>query len=86
MHKLAIVIPTIGRYDDLRRMLNSVAAQTRLPDEVVIVDQDETSQCFTSEFPQLHIRVIPLPGSACLKRNAGFRAARQDADLIGLYG
>ena len=85
MHKLAIVIPTIGRYDDLRRMLNSVAAQTRLPDEVVIVDQDETSQRFTSEFPQLRIRVIPLPGSASLKRNAGFRAARPDADLIGFF-
>lgn len=84
-HKLAIVIPTIGRYDDLRRMLESVAAQTRLPDEVVIVDQDETSQCFIREFPQLQIRVIPLPGSASLKRNAGFRAAWPEVDLIGFF-
>ena len=85
MHKLAIVIPTIGRYDDLRRMLESVAAQTRLPDEVVIVDQDETSQCFARDFPQLRIRVLLLPGSATLKRNAGFKAARSCADLIGFF-
>jgi GT2 family glycosyltransferase len=84
-HKLAIVIPTIGRYDDLRRMLQSLAAQTRLPDEVVIVDQDETSECFAREFPQLRIHVISLPGSASLKRNAGFRAAAPDADLIGFF-
>jgi len=81
-HKIAIVIPTIGRYDDLRRMLQSLAAQARLPEQVVIVDQDDTSQCFTREFPQLQIRVIALPGSASLKRNAGFQAVRPDADLI----
>ncbi|HZT71947.1 MAG TPA: glycosyltransferase [Terriglobia bacterium] len=84
-HKLAVVVPTIGRYDDLRRMLASLAAQTRLPDEVVIVDQDGTCQCFASEFPQLPIRVIALPGSASLKRNAGMEAARPDADLIGFF-
>ena len=81
-HKLAIVIPTIGRYDDLRRMLRSLAAQTRLPEQVVIVDQDETSQCFVREFPRLQIQVIALPGSASLKRNAGFQAVRSEADLI----
>jgi len=81
-HKIAVVIPTIGRYDDLGRMLASLAAQTRLPDEVIIVDQDETSLRFVGEFPQLHIQVIALPGSACLKRNAGFRAAQPDVDLI----
>lgn len=85
IHKLAVVIPTIGRYDDLGRMLKSLAGQTRLPDEVVIVDQDGTSQRFAREFPQLRIRVIALPGSASLKRNAGFRAARPDADLIGFF-
>ena len=81
-HKIAVVIPTIGRYADLRRMLASLAAQTRLPDEVIIVDQDETSLNFVREFPQLHIQVIALPGSACLKRNAGSRAASPGIDLI----
>lgn len=85
LHELAVVIPTIGRYDDLRRMLRSLAAQTRLPDEVVIVDQDGTTQGFAREFPQLQIRVIALPGSASLKRNVGFRAARPDADLIAFF-
>jgi hypothetical protein len=30
-HKLAIVVPTIGRYEELRRMLRSAATQTPLP-------------------------------------------------------
>jgi len=81
-HKIAVVIPTIGRYAELRRMLESLAAQTRLPDEVVIVDQDQTSRRFAQEFPQLQIRVVALPGSASLKRNAGFRAVRPEVDLI----
>ena len=81
-HKIAVVIPTIGRYAELRRMLESLAAQTRLPERVVIVDQDQTSSRFAREFPQLQIRVIALPGSASLKRNAGFQAVRPDVDLI----
>lgn len=81
-HKLAIVIPTIQRYDELRKMLESLAAQTRLPEQVIIIDQDGTSQRFAEEFSQLAIRVIGLPGSACVKRNAGIRAAQPDVDLI----
>lgn len=81
-HKLAIVIPTIGRYDELRKMLQSLAAQTRLPEQVIIVDQDEASQCLVEDFPQLHGSVIPLPGSACRKRNAGCKATWSVADLI----
>jgi hypothetical protein len=29
MHRLAVVIPTIGRYDELRRMLRSLAARCK---------------------------------------------------------
>ena len=86
MHKLAIVIPTIGRYDDLRRMLKSVAAQTRLPEQVLIVGEGEGNTQVASEFPQLNARFISLPGSSiCDARNAGARAALPDVDLIGFF-
>jgi glycosyltransferase involved in cell wall biosynthesis len=81
-NKLAIVIPTIGRYGELRRMLKSLAAQTLLPDEVIIVDEDLSSGSFARDFPQLKTRWIVLPGSASSKRNAGFKAACPEMTLI----
>lgn len=85
-HKLAIVIPTIGRYDDLRRMLQSVAAQTRLPEQVLIVGEGEGNTQVASEFPQLNARFINMPGSSiCDARNGGVKEARPDIDLIGFF-
>jgi GT2 family glycosyltransferase len=81
-HKLAVVIPTIGRRTELRRMLVSLASQTRLPDQVVIVDEDQSSSSFVRDFRELEILVIALPGSATSKRNAGFEAARPGMTLI----
>ncbi|MGC9994378.1 MAG: glycosyltransferase [Terriglobia bacterium] len=83
-HKLAIVIPTIGRHAELRRMLASLAAQTRLPDEILIMDQDRSSVALVEEFPQLKIQVVAVPGSAASKRNAGFRAMSPDIELVGV--
>jgi len=82
-HKLAIVIPTIGREAELRRMLTSLVAQTRRPDQVIIVDEDGCTRASADEFPQLDITVIVLPGSASAKRNAGPKAARPETTLIG---
>jgi len=81
--RLAIVIPTIGRYEELRRLLASLAAQTRLPDEILILDEDQSSRVFGSQFPQLKIRVAAAPGSASFKRNAGFKAVRPGVGLVG---
>jgi len=84
--RLAVVIPTIGRYEELRRMLRSVAAQTRLPDEVIIAGEGEENEQVAREFPELHAKFINLPGSSiCDARNAGMEAARPDADLIGFF-
>jgi glycosyltransferase involved in cell wall biosynthesis len=85
-HKLAVVIPTIGRYDELRRMLRSLAAQTRPPDEVIITGEGEGNEQVAREFALLNARFINLPGSSiCDARNAGIEAARPDADLIGFF-
>jgi GT2 family glycosyltransferase len=63
-------------------MLKSLAAQTLLPDEVIIVDEDLSSGSFARDFPQLKTRWIVLPGSASSKRNAGFKAACPEMTLI----
>ena len=81
--KLAIVIPTIGRHAELRRMLGSLAAQTCLPDEILIIDQDQSTRAVADDFQQLKIHVMALPGSAASKRNAGFRAMSPDIELVG---
>lgn len=85
-HKIAVVIPTIGRYDDLRRMLASLAVQTRLPEQVLIVGEGDGNAEIAREFPQLHAEFISLPGSSiCDARNRGAQAARPDVDLIGFF-
>ena len=82
-HKLAIIIPTIGRYAELRRMLASLARQTRLPEQVLIVGEGDRNAEIALEFPKLHAEFISLPGSSiCDARNRGTQAARADTDLI----
>ena len=85
MHKIAFVVPTKDRPDDLRRMLASVAAQTRVPDQLVVVDgSDPVVRHVVDEFPQLrtdYVRVFPP--SLAKQRNAGMQALRADITLAG---
>lgn len=48
---LSVLVATMNRPDDLRRALLSLAAQRRLPDEVIIIDQsqDKLSQLVCTE-------------------------------------
>ena len=64
-------------------MLASLAAQSRLPEEVVIVDQDASTRALAGEFAALCIRIVVWPGSAAAKRNAGIRAVGCDVTLVG---
>jgi GT2 family glycosyltransferase len=36
--KILLAVPTLSRYDRLAKMLDTVAASTRLPDRILIVD------------------------------------------------
>ena len=81
--KIGIVVPTIGRCDELRRMLESLAKQSRLPDQVLIVGEGEVNNQLAAEFPQLNAQFIDLPGSSISEaRNAGAKAALPDIKLI----
>jgi GT2 family glycosyltransferase len=81
--KIAIVIPTLGRSDELRRMLRSLAEQTRRPDQVVIVDEAGEGNTLAREFPALTITVTTFPkGSASAKRNRGVEHVAAGIDLV----
>lgn len=66
----------------LPRLLDSIAAQTRPPDQVVIVDggsTDETLDILRLNSHHLPLRVISLPGANISQgRNAAIRAASGD--------
>jgi glycosyltransferase involved in cell wall biosynthesis len=77
---IAAVIPTHNRSATLRRALASVAAQTRPPDEVIVVDDgsvDDTPDWVPREFPEVtYIRRENAGVSAA--RNRGVASARCD--------
>ena len=82
---LAFVIPTKDRGEDLRRMLRSLVAQTRLPDQVIVVDGSgvEVSWC-VAEFPELNIDYVRmLPPSLSAQRNAGMAMLRAEITHAG---
>lgn len=85
MHKLAFVVPTKDRPDDLRRMLASLAAQTRRPDQLIVVDGSASPvKGVVEEFANLeadYLRV--LPPSLAKQRNAGMQQLRPDVTLAG---
>ena len=82
---LAFVIPTKDRGEDLRRMLRSLVTQTRLPDQVIVVDGSgvEVSWC-VAEFPELKIDYVRLlPPSLSAQRNAGMAVLRPEITHAG---
>lgn len=65
-------------------MLRSVAAQTRLPDEVIVIGEDGEDREVTDGFEQLNIHSISMKrGSTSAKRNLGTAVAGHEATLIG---
>ena len=85
MNKLAFVVPTKDRPDDMRTMLTSLAAQTRLPDQIIVVDGSAPDiRHVVAEFPHLHIDYVRVfPPSLAKQRNAGMQRLRDDMTLAG---
>ena len=85
MKKLCFVVATKDRPADLRRMLESLAAQSHLPDLVVVVDSSVIR--VQPVVDQFHHRLLlqylhHQPPSASGQRNAGIEAVPADIDLI----
>jgi GT2 family glycosyltransferase len=79
---VAVVVPTYRRYDDLERCLRGLAAQTRLPDDVVVVwngGDPRSREVALSLTESLPVRCVRVDGSGVVAAlNAGLAAASAD--------
>lgn len=84
-HSISIIVATKDRPSDLQRLLASLTAQSRRPDQIVIVDASKpAASCIACEFPALRIDYKShWPPSAAAQRNVGIRAADPSSTLIG---
>ncbi len=85
MHKLAIVVPTKDRPDDLRKLLLSITSQTSKPDQLIVVDGSNPDiQHVVADFPWLDIDYVRVyPPSLSQQRNAGMQQLKPDITLAG---
>ena len=72
--KTSLVVLTYNWPDALRRVLESVAAQSTLPDEVIVADDGSTPD--TAELVAGFAARFPVPLRHVWQDDAGFRAAR----------
>src|ERR1051325_1823564 len=80
--RMSVIIPTKDRGGDLSQTLECVMAQTRLPDELIIVDQSRTDDARErlAKFDVrhlTHIRDTEIKGLP-MARNVGFEASSGD--------
>jgi glycosyltransferase involved in cell wall biosynthesis len=77
--KISVIMTVLNEAQSIRTVLDSLAAQTRPPDEIVIADggsQDGTLAMIHDYANRLPLRLIELPGSNISQgRNAAIRTA-----------
>ena len=84
---IAVVIPVRNRAELVRPTLESIANQTRLPDQLILVDNAstdstlETLREFASAHPNVTVVSEPRPGAA-EARNRGLEAVTEDYVLF----
>lgn len=78
--RLAVVIPTYNRGRSIHRCLNSVFSQTRVPDEIIVVD-DGTTDGSTLEleahYPGIHL-ISQKNQGVSVARNTGIRRSNSE--------
>lgn len=85
MSSITAIIPTIGRADSLRVLLDSLAAQTHKPDEVIIADASndpDTARVVANEARLTLTRIYVEPPNAVRQRMAAIDLARGDNLLL----
>lgn len=80
---IGVLVCSYKRPDDLKRCLEGLKAQTRPPDDVIVVrrDTDDATREFLDSWPQdglpVRIQIVGTPGIVAA-RNAGHDACRTD--------
>ena len=85
MSSITAIIPTIGRAESLRALLESLAVQTHKPDEVIIADASndpDTARCIEAEARLTVRRIHVEPPNAVRQRMAAIALARSDNLLL----
>jgi GT2 family glycosyltransferase len=84
-HRISFVVATKDRPEELLRLWRSLLAQTRVPDEVVVVDAGAgPPPGFVRDAAPPRSRYIRTSfASATRQRNLGLDAVGTDADLVG---
>jgi glycosyltransferase involved in cell wall biosynthesis len=84
--RVAVVVPTFRRPDDLRRCLEGLSAQTRPADEVLVVTREEdaeTRQALSSQDMPLEVRRVDVfEAGVVAALTAGLDAVRADVVAI----
>ena len=74
---LSLIIPAYNEEQHLKACLDSVAVQTRLPDEVIVVDNNSTDRTHEIAMSYPFVRVVTEKQQGIVyARNAGFNAAK----------
>ncbi len=79
MSTVSVIIPTFNRLGSLCRALTSVMAQTRPPDEVIVVDDgssDGTAAFIAERYPQIKLIRHEVNSGVSKARNRGIVEAR----------
>lgn len=83
--RLGYVVPTKDRPEDLRKLLESLMAQSVFPAQIVIVDgSDSPVDVLVKSFSQVPITYVrEYPPSLARQRNAGIAALDADISVAG---
>ena len=79
--KISIIICTRNRFDDFTKTIPSIAAQTRLPDELIVVDSSDEQKLedyLNSVQLPFPVRYFHTQPGLTLQRNRGIRECSSD--------
>ncbi len=88
---LSVIIPTIGRFESIKNLLDSIQTQTYLPSTVIIVDQSNDSRIneltlqfnFQIQYISLEIKSVNIARNIGLKHSISHEfTAILDDDLV----
>jgi len=83
--RVSLCLTVLNEEAAIEELFDSVLAQSRQPDEVVIADggsRDRTVACIRAFEDRLPIRLIEAPGTISVGRNAAIRAASGEAIAV----